>query len=210
MTSLLRTALPLLLLSALATAAPAPLPREKRMAEPGGWSKPVEGLRARLVAKQTRYRAGDVVRLMLEIQNVSGSTLAIDEPKLYHYVAAPDQRSSGWVITAERAQESVETLERGPKLLELLKDRSAVRKLDAGATLRIEIAASSRLMEQLKQPEDKDEPRRQDLHFSDGDVPGVYELRVTYRRGSERRKFREGGWNGESLTSPPVRIEILE
>ena len=61
----------LILLPALLPAAPAPLPRQARHAEPGGWSQTVDGLRVRLLAQRIRYRAGETVRLVMEIQNAS-------------------------------------------------------------------------------------------------------------------------------------------
>src|SRR5262245_36245212 len=104
MKSLMRATLLLLLLSALATAAPAPLARQKREADSQGWSKPVDSVRARLVAPQTRYRVGETVQLVLEIQNVSSSAVAIEEPDLSYSITSPDDESGGWAITSVRVE----------------------------------------------------------------------------------------------------------
>src|SRR5688500_17118992 len=98
----LRAALLLLFLPALATAAPAPLPRQKKDADARGWSAAVEGLRIRLVAPHPRCRAGEAVRLVLEIQNVGGSTLTLEAPHLSSYVDAPGHASPGWALTGEK------------------------------------------------------------------------------------------------------------
>src|SRR5262249_41415601 len=142
MTSPLRVALLLLTLSALATAAPAPLPREKRLAEPHPWSAPVDGLRIRLMAPQTRYRVGDTVRLVLEIQNVSGSTLTLEKPRLSRFIDPPSYGSRGWAITAEKLDRG-DGLEKDQRMLgaEGMELVNLVR-LEAGGTLRIEIDAS--------------------------------------------------------------------
>src|SRR5262249_13362718 len=129
-------------------------------------------------------------------------------PVLSYFISGPRDRSAGWAITAARVEDGVRTFEPRKQLLEL--KRASLRKLDAGATLRIEIAASTESMAKKELEKDSDEPRRQDLHFPDGDGGGVYELRVTSGGGSERRKVLEGDWDGESLTSPPVRIEMRE
>src|SRR5262245_13984887 len=73
------------LLSCLATmvpAAPAPFPRERKPTDTQQWSQPVEGLRVRLLPARTIYRVGEPIVFMLEIQNVSGSTLLVEEPDL--------------------------------------------------------------------------------------------------------------------------------
>lgn len=198
----------LVLLPALLPAAPAPFVREKKP-EPGGWSKPVDGIRVRLVAPQTRYRVGEEIRLVLEIQNVSGGTLAIEEPELYPLVSR--QATPGWTITSKRegrhrAREEEDVL---------LKRLGALRRLAGGATLRVEITAKGG--EEMKQQEalaEDEEPRRQELYFPDGDVPGVYQFRVTYSRGprGKAKVFRdlEEGWNPDLLESPPVRIELVK
>jgi hypothetical protein len=199
--SLLRATVLLAVLPALATAAPAPLPRATKSSEPGGWSKPVEGLRVRLLAPQTRYRVGETIRLVLEIQNVSGGALVIEEPDLHRVVSG--READGWAITSERRGKG-----RDRKEVEELKRARDLRRLAAGATLRIEIEA--RGGGEVKELEKliEEGPRRLDLHFPDGDVPGDYDFRVTFARG--RRKLISGGWNGDSLTSPPVRIELVK
>src|SRR5262245_42397178 len=129
---LLRATFLLLLLSALLSAAPSPLPRPKKQ-ETGGWSQPVDGLRVRLLAPRTRYRVGDAVRLALELQNVSGSPLVIEEPELWPavFVRGVPER---WAISAERLGEARRvTVKRQCNL------PGPLRRLDAGATLRIEI-----------------------------------------------------------------------
>src|SRR5262249_8469829 len=154
---LLRTTLLFLLLPALATAAPAPLPREKRMAEPGGGSKPVDGLRIRLLAPQTRDRAGGTVPLGLESQNVSGARRAVEEPHLSWSIS--DRASAGWSITCDRDGRGC------PRAaFKELKRMSEWRKLPAGRTLRVEITAKAELQEtklQEMKREEEDEPRRQ-------------------------------------------------
>jgi len=193
-----------LLLPALATAAPAPLPREQRHPEPGGWSKPVDGLRVRLLSPQTRYRVGDAVRLVLEIQNVSGSDLAIEEPHLHGSISG--RAAAGWSIVGER--DGREGCPREAALEKLLE--SAWHNLEAGRTLRIEIAATGGEAKELKKEllRDEDEPRRQDLYFPDGDRAGVYVLRVAFTPERGREVVRRGGWGAKSLVSPPVRIEL--
>src|SRR5690348_1191566 len=96
---LLWATLLLIFLSPLLRAAPAPLPRANRHPEPGGWSKVVGGLRVRLIATRTDYRVGDTVRLTLEIQNVTTSSVTIEEPHLAREVTTPERTSGGAAVT---------------------------------------------------------------------------------------------------------------
>jgi hypothetical protein len=201
---LLRPTLLFLFLPALATAAPAPLARESRRAEPGGWSKPVDGLRVRLIAPQTRYRVGDTVRLVLEIQNVSGSALAFEEPYLGWSIS--DRAAAGWSITCERHGRNACPREAFKELKRL----SEWRKLPAGRTLRVEITAKAELEEKkLERARGEDESCHQELSFPDGDTAGVCVLRARFTPEQERRReVIRGGWGANSLVSPPVRIEL--
>jgi hypothetical protein len=200
-----RATLLLLFLPALADAAPAPLPREKRHAESNPWSAPVDGLRVRLIARQKRYRAGDTVRLVLEIQNVSGSDRAIAGPELHPTIT--ERSPPGWSITCSREGGGV-SRRRG---LEDLKRESEWNKLPAGGTLRLEIAARAGWDEEKRQDRLKveDEPRLEELHFPDGDTAGVYVLRAVFApEGRGREIAPKGTWGTTSLVSPPVWIEM--
>src|SRR5262245_17447043 len=104
----MRAMLVLISLAALLPAAPAPLPREKRHAEPGGWSQTVDGLRVRLLAPQNRYRVGETVRLVMEIQNASDRPRSLEEPDLSYAVSDPRSAPVGWSITSERRAEKDE------------------------------------------------------------------------------------------------------
>src|SRR4051812_41748376 len=100
-----RAALLVICVATLAPAAPAPQPRRQREpAGSGGWSRVVDGVRARLVASKTRYKAGEPIVFTLEIQNVSGEALTIEEPELGRI--ASDQRNlpGGWALTAESTE----------------------------------------------------------------------------------------------------------
>src|SRR3954447_22375613 len=94
--SMPRAILLLVLLPALAPAAPAPFPRERRDPDARTWSKPVDGLRVRLLAHRTRGRRGETVRLTMEIQNVSNSDLFLEDPHLRHTVSPSAPR--GWAV----------------------------------------------------------------------------------------------------------------
>jgi len=57
------------------------------------------------VAAKKSYRVGETVRLTLEIQNVRGSALAIEDPYLSRSTCAPADAPSGWTITCEKRVE---------------------------------------------------------------------------------------------------------
>jgi hypothetical protein len=203
-------------LPALAQAAPAPFPRERKDADARGWSKPVDGLRVRLVAQRARYRVGEAVRLTLEIQNVGDSVLVMEDPHLSRSISTPGDSSLGWAITCERASESGrldKRLHKVRKEIEELRRMRDLIRLAAGEILRIEIHAEhGKLAEQkMKKLLEDGEPRQEDLRLSDADTPGVYELRATFRRDSRVREVvHKRAWSGKALTSPPVRIELHE
>src|SRR5262245_27386627 len=201
-----RAILLLTCLPVFAPAAPAPFIRERKPADNQGWSKPVDGLRVRLIAHRTRYRAGESVRLLLEIQNVSGSGMTIEEPDLSPIVSASAE--AGWSITYSRLGRADRECEK----IMRMKRESALRKFAAGATLRVEITthAGGMLAEKEKKSDSDEEPRRQDVFFSQVDTPGVYELRATFSPRERRGEVdvKGGRWGKNSLTSPPVRIEI--
>ena len=207
---MLRATLLLTLLPALAPAAPAPFPRERRDPDAHVWSKPVDGLRVRLVAHGTRYRLGDTVRLTLEIQNVSNSELFLDDPHLRHTVSPSAPR--GWAITGVRAAGSGQREKSLHKQLAEVGRRLDAVRLRPGQTHRIEIHAATGLHEAKMELLDEGQPRRQDTYFSDAHAPGLYELRATFRR--EARKWgsavKKGWWPGDTLESLPVRIELHE
>lgn len=200
--SMPRAILVLLCLSAFAPAVPAPFPRERKAADARGWSEPAGGLRIRLRAHRTRYRAGEPIRLTLEIQNVSGSALTLAEPDLHPCVAA--RRVPGWAIIRESHGKGREEEE-----IDRLRRRNPWHRLGAGETLRVEIAAKGgEWQEKVKGDSDAESP--QYLHFTDGETPGVYDLRATFTPDPQQRTFvRKGVWAGYDLTSPPVRI-VLE
>jgi hypothetical protein len=207
--SLLRATLLTAFLPALLPAAPAPLPRQKRRAEPGGWSQTIDGLRVRLLAPRTRYRVGETVRLVLEIQNVSDRQRAIEEPHLSHAIQDPRSAPGGWAITSERrADKEGWRRRRGRELWDEAKRSPERTKLPAGQTLRIEIEATDELRYKKLVEREKDEPRKEELYYPDASGPGVYDLRATFTPETRRRRVREGGWPGQPLTTPPVRIEL--
>jgi hypothetical protein len=199
-------------LPALAPAAPAPFPRERREADAGGWSRPVDGLRVRLVAHSMRYRLGETVRLTLEIQNVGTSVVAIEDPRLSRSISTPRNSSLGWAITCERASESGRSDRHLRDEIKPLRTVRGVVRLAAGETLRIEIHAKhgSREQESLKLLEEG-EPRQENLYFSGAAAPGRYELRASFRHDPrQREEVIKQAWSGKALTSPPVRIELHE
>jgi len=200
MTSLLRLA-PLFFLPALATAAPAPLPRENKRADPNPWSAPVDGLRVCLTAPQKYHRVGDAVGLVLEIQNVSGAPLRLFRPDLPGCVFAPGDVPQAWSISGERAADKREELRRTHRVL-AGRIFDPVR-LEAGGTLRIEIDVTRGPRSQRK-----DGVRRLNLRFPELDTPGVYSMRAVFSRDLVGGSGK-GIWNGELLESPPVRI-VLE
>jgi hypothetical protein len=203
---MLRAALLLTVLPALALAAPAPFPRERRDPDAHTWSKPVDGLRVRLVVHSMRYRLGETVRLMLVVQNVSGSVL-LEDPHLRPTVHPVAPR--GWGITGARAGDSNHLEMRYHKMLEDL-SRPGVVRLPAGHVYCIEIHVDAGLTEKKLELVEEGQPRRQDVYFPDADTPGTYELRATFRRDSQRRGsvVKKGYWSGVALTSPPVTIEL--
>jgi hypothetical protein len=204
----LRAVLALVFLPALLPAAPAPLPRQNRRAEPGGWSQTVDGLRVRLLAPRTRYRVGETVRLVLEIQNVSDKARAIDEPDLSPSIHDPRSAPAGWSITSERRADRDE-LRRDRRLVWVAKKPlSGVTLLGAGRTLRIEIDAGRDVIEKARAAREKDEPRKEELYYPDASEPGVYDLRAAFTLGSRKEVAHKGGWPGQPLTTPPVRIEL--
>jgi hypothetical protein len=207
---MLRATLLLPLLVALAPAAPAPFPRERRDPDARTWSKPVDGLRVRFVALRTNYRVGETVRLMLEIQNVSDAPLTTF-PNLNRSVSNPGAAPSGWAITCERTV-AYERLTQAAKEIEELTRLCEPVRLPAGAILRIEIRANSgKLAERNVQLLEEGEPRRENLYFSAADTPGVYELRATFRREPRKRDYTHKlAWSGKALMSPPVKIELHE
>lgn len=199
----------LLLLPSLMPAAPAPLPRVNRHPEPGGWSGTVGGLRVRLVAPQTHYRVNEAVRLTLEIQNVTTSAIAVEEPELDRYVTKPG-RQSGWAITCEPVGDRPAQWAKRGMMQELAKRDSTLSLLRPGRTLQIEIRIENGFRELRKRRElEKGERRVEELHFADAEEPGVYELRATFAPDREARKIAsERDWPGQGLTTPPVRIEL--
>src|SRR5687767_2931696 len=138
----LRAILLLLCLAAFAPAAPAPFPRDRKPAESNPWSKPVDGLRIRLVAKQGRYRAGHTVRLVMEIQNVRGTAMSTEEPYLSSRISPPDEKPLGWAITAEKMEKEGRKRDcRDRKCCDEAKRCSAFTLLGPGETIRFEIKA---------------------------------------------------------------------
>jgi hypothetical protein len=81
--------------------------------------------------------------------------------------------------------------------------------LGAGQTLRIEIEAVSDQQLRKLALRRKGDAQKEELHYPDASVPGVYELRASFTP-SDRAKDDESArvWPGRSLTTPPVRIEI--
>jgi hypothetical protein len=206
---MLRASFLLTVLPALAVAAPAPFPRERRDADAHGWSKPVDGLRVRLLAHKKSYRVGETVRLTLEIQNVGDSRLVLEEPHLSRSIDAPGQ-SFGWAITCESARDSGRADERALDRIRKIQPMRDLVRMSAGEILRIEILAKhgDRQLEKLKLLAD-DEPRQEELYFSEADAPGVYELRATFRRSPRVwRETNKRAWSAPALTSPPVRIAL--
>jgi hypothetical protein len=199
----------LALLPALAPAAPAPFPRERRAAD-AGWSQVVDGLRVRLVAAKKSYRVGETVRLTLEIQNVRGSALAIEEPYLSRLVCDPAETTNGWAITCEKRFECQHNPRVRSRPIEVMKRVDSYALLPPGGTLRIEVRAQSgRLLEEMRRARKKGESRQERLYLSDADEPGAYEFRLTFRRDPDRRQaVVNKGWYGDALTSPPVTIEL--
>jgi len=197
-----RATLLLLFLPALACAAPAPLPRDKRHPEWHPWSAPVDGLSIRLLAKQKRYRADDPIRLVLEVRNVGDSPLTLEAPVLSREVDRPNDRSPGWRLTGERKDREDERLLY--LLMRPLERRPAqgLVRLEAGGALRVEIVVT-------RGGDDEGDQKggRQHLRFLDLEAPAAYELRAVFSR-HPKGVARKGVWNGESLKSPPVRIEI--
>src|SRR5262245_59529784 len=133
--ALTRATLLLFFLPALVPAAPAPLPRVRKPRETGGWSKPVDGLRVRLVARQRCFRVGDAVRLMLELQNVSDKPLEIEDPELWPSISGSGR--SGWAIIGQKRDRQL----REHEVIDQWKGASTSTRLRPGATLRIEITA---------------------------------------------------------------------
>ena len=208
---LLRTALLLLFLPALATAAPAPLPREQRHPEPGGWSKPVDGLRVRLVPRRTYYRVGETVRLMLEIQNVSGSALLVEEPEMFQVTTDPTVKPHGWAITSTKLKENGQADNRRRMQTDEMRPMGKLSRLGSGESLRIEIYAGSGslLARPVSESIEDRESRQQHLYFSDMNTRGVYDFRATFIRETRQMQLcNEEVWFGKELTSPPVRIEL--
>jgi hypothetical protein len=205
-----RAMLVLIFLPALLPAAPAPLPRQKRTPDGGGWSSTINGLRVRLVAPQTRYRVGETVRLVLEVQNVSDRALTIEEPGLSHSIRDPESARDGWAITSELKAGKGELRRVQHRVLWERKQRAGeFVKLRAGGTLRIEIEAARELSEKRLALRRKDEARKEQLYYPDASEPGVYELRASFRpspRALDDESAR--GWPGQALKTPPVRIEI--
>jgi hypothetical protein len=209
-TFMLRATLLLTALPALATAAPAPFPRERKAADVG-WSKPVDGLRVRMVAHKASYRVGETIRLTLEIQNVRDTAMAIEDPYLSGMVRDPASTQSGWSVTCEKRVECLHNPHERFKMLEELKRVDSYTLLAAGEKLRIEVRAQGgRLLEARKErARRRGEPIQARLYLSDADEPGVYEFRLTFRRDERlRERVLTKGWYGDAVTSPPVTIEL--
>jgi hypothetical protein len=84
----------ILLLACLAGpagAAPAPFPRENPP-DARSWSNPVDGLRFRLVATRTRWRVGEPISLVLEVQNAGAAPAVIQEPELLPMISPPGEQ----------------------------------------------------------------------------------------------------------------------
>src|SRR5689334_12998973 len=130
----------LLLLCCLAAggiAAPAPLARRERQpTEVSGWSAIVDGLRVRLVAEKASYKAGETIRMVMEIQNARSTALSLSDPSLASSVYPPDRAPPGWSITGMRVDPEQTRCRRSS---EESKRESAWTLLPAGESIRIEI-----------------------------------------------------------------------
>jgi hypothetical protein len=205
-----RALLVLIFLPTILPAAPAPLPRQKRTPDGGGWSGTVNGLRVRLTARQGRYLVGDTVRLVLEIQNASDRARTIEAPDLSHSIRGPESARDGWSITSERKAGKGELRREHLRVLREGKQRgSEFAKLRAGETLRIEIDAATELRQHKLALRRGDEARKEQLYYPDAAEPGTYELRASFRP-SPRAMDDESArtWPGQALKTPPVRIVI--
>lgn len=209
---LLRATLLLIVLPAMLPAAPAPLARVNRHPATGGWSETVGGLRVRLVANQTAFRLDEAVQLVMEIQNVTTSAIEIEEPYLAHYVATPDNETRGWALTCEREVDpsiKCRLVRERVRMKQDVMRISSVTLLGAGKTMQIDVTIQNDRRGDEKERELKEGERRAArLRFDDADWPGFYELRATFTRDFRRNSLRENGWQGESLKTPPVRIEL--
>jgi hypothetical protein len=166
-------------------------------------------MRVRLTAPRTRYRAGETVRLVLEIQNVSDKARAIEEPDLSPVIEDPDAAADGWAITAAWKSDEPQIIRGGRFAWKRMRRERDVALLGVGQTLRIEIEAVGDLLEKkLEKQRREDEPRKEELYFPDAKTPGVWELRATFTPPTRRKRAQERGWPGQPLTTPPVRIEI--
>jgi hypothetical protein len=195
------------------------------------WTRPIRGIRVRLVAEKTRYRVNEPLRLRFEMQNVGKEALAITEPEFAPMISAPgsspfrDFGEDEWVVTAEPLDARICIL--WAQQERLLRARE-LRLLRPGATHVAEILGTDHKQE-AKQKEAKEAlrddhirgPQQVKLPFAYADIPGKYRLQV--RHGStvpaeERLEVREmvkrldragREWDGTGIVTPPIDIEIV-
>lgn len=184
---------------------------------PGTWSKPVEGLRIRLLSAKEKYRVGESLVLTLEVQNVSKGPLLLETPQVMPVISYPGSNPFGkgtfpWVITCEVPNAATCILW---SRRQALRSASDLNRLAPGETLRLRIDTLPMNKEfEADRIRKAGEPVRVQAHFVGTNFPAVYLLRTTFRRG-DKEAIRDDGtgprhWTGKLLEAPVVRIEVIK
>src|SRR6185312_14861093 len=100
---------------------------------------PVDGLRLRLISPKSRYSKGEVIRLTMEIQNITDSAMVIPDLDLPSCVSEPGDQGHDWVITGELVKREGQRPVRFVKVIDRVQLMSGISKLAAGRSLRVEI-----------------------------------------------------------------------
>jgi hypothetical protein len=194
-----------------------PAVRTAAPADKAPWGQPAEGIRVRLLSRETKYKVGEPLVLALEIQNVSKAEVSLKEPHLMPVISYPDNHPYGkhsytWVITCEIpggnpciCWDARQELQRVPSRL----------RLKPGETYRVAVEGVSLRKEfDPERSGKRGEPQRDMVHFVGADEPGVYLLKATFARRDMGLKQKAGGeegtWSAERLETPEIRVEMVK
>jgi hypothetical protein len=199
--------------SLCAGALPPDAPKKDAPTAPGpAWSKPIDGVRARLVSAKDKYKVGEPIVLKLELENVSDRKRVITEPDLMPVISYPgshpyEKHRFTWIITGEVPGRQVailwatrETVHRTPSL----------RPLKPGEIHRLEITATAQVKERgPNRPKKAGDPQRVNVQFVGGNQPGIYLLRTGHRPQPMERPGADV-WESAGIEVPMIQIEIVK
>ncbi len=192
-----------------------------------GWTDTFHGLRLKAVVSDLAFDLGDDVVLFVMMHNTTDQRLTIPEPRVTPQTRAPHAGQAGdnerfkaprgrgfnAHLTAEpdeaRAEPrhgGLEPIAEEPELV-ILEPESVILEPDGIHVLIVRMDTGLQLAEPL-QPRHPDATREY-VHLSAVEMPGAYELRLTYAPdGLEGEPAgADSPWDGHRFICPAIRIE---